>query len=83
MVGNGYLKLLDDDAESFVMLVMLSAKQARRIQWHHNRIDWQQHVEKLQHTNGFQKQYHLSEASFNCLVNLLRDHVSLDEMQLY
>ena len=74
---------LDDDSETFVMLMMLTAKAERRVRWNHERINWKQHVEKLRHTNGFQKRYHMSERSFNQLVDILCPQVSLDELQSY
>ena len=73
MNNDGYLHTLqlDDDSESFMMLMMLTAKADRQVRWNHERIDWKQHLEKLRHTNGFQKRYHMSKRSFNQLVNIL------------
>ena len=65
------------------MLVMITAKKTRRVKWNHEQINWQNHVEKLRHANGFQKRYHMSERSFNELVNLLRPQVSYDKKQAY
>ena len=66
------------------MLMMLTpAKAERRVRWNHERIDWKQHLGKLRHTNGFQKRYHMSERSFNQLVNIIQPQVSLDELQSY
>ena len=65
------------------MLVMITAKETRRVKWDHEQINWQNHVEKLRHTNGFQKRYHMSERPFDHLVDLLRPQVSYDEKQAY
>ena len=50
---------IDDDSEAFLMLVTIMAKEVRREQCDHEQINWQHHVEKRRHTNGFLKRYHI------------------------
>ena len=47
----------DSDNDALAMLTLLySAKEVRRAKWQHEQINWeQQHLQKLRHTNGFQK----------------------------
>ena len=40
-----------------------------------------QHLEMLCHTRGFQSRYHMSESSFNKLVDILRSDISVDVNQ--
>ena len=35
----------------------------RATKYIHNRIDWDEHVDMLCHTNDFQQRYHMTEAS--------------------
>mmetsp|Transcript_6245 Transcript_6245/g.12916 ORF Transcript_6245/g.12916 Transcript_6245/m.12916 type:complete len:426 (-) Transcript_6245:105-1382(-) len=47
-----------------------------------NRLDWEDHVEGLRtQRKGFQQRYHMSEDSFNKLVDLLRPIIAKDEKQ--
>ena len=46
----------DSDSDAFIMLHMMSsAMEKQREKWHHDLINWEQHLQKLRHTNGFQK----------------------------
>ena len=45
------------------------------------RIDWEYHVEQLRHTDEFQKRYHMTEASFNKLLDMLREYIEMNEKQ--
>ena len=68
MNNDGCLRItlqLEDDSKSFIMLVMLTVKAERQVRWNHERFNWKQYLEKLRHTNGFQKTYHMTELSFN------------------
>ena len=72
------------DNDALVMLILLnSAKAVRRAKWQHEWINWEQHLLKLRHANGFQKRYHMSQRSFNELVDLLNSDVSMNELQAF
>ena len=45
------------------------------------RIDWEYHVEQLRHTDEFQKRYHMTEASFNKLLDMLREYIEMNKKQ--
>ena len=51
------------------------------MKWRHTIIDWNKHVEMLHHTCGFKSRYHMTEPSFNKLVDLLRPQLIGDELQ--
>ena len=65
-----YLQLDDNssDSDAFMMLVLVMNSTMGK--W---RVKWQQHLEKLWHTNRFQKRYK----------TLFRLQVSYDELQAY
>ena len=67
---------LDDDDEAIYMIVRAefeqNKQQERCMKWFYERLDWDWHVEKLRHTKGFEKRYHMTEESFITLVNILR-----------
>lgn len=71
--------LFDDPALVLVVLEMFdNAKRHRAIKWINKRINWNEHVEREQHTKTFESKYHMPLASFNRLVNLLRPAITLD-----
>ena len=78
----------DEDEEDDSYLVMLNVlylrlKDKRSIKYKHNRINWNEHVEMLHHTGEFefQRRYHMTEESFNKLVEMLREDLMIDIVQ--
>ena len=80
--GQGYGALLEDVTyyNDMVQIFHLN-RQKRRIKFKHTRLNWNQHVKKLKHTKTFYNRYHMTEESFNKLVNILREDVTVDGMQ--
>ena len=70
-----------DDFMEFHLLFDSTDVVQRRERWKQSRINWNQHLEMLRHTKGFQSRYHMSEPSFNKLVNILRSDISVDVNQ--
>ena len=56
-------------------------KQSRRPKYKFQRLDMEKHYEMCRHTLGFQRQYHMSEASFSRLVKILRPQLQVNEHQ--
>ena len=52
--------------------------QLRIPKWRHNRLNWNEHVQKLQHEGTFNRMYRMSLESFNKLVDLLREEITVD-----
>ena len=78
----------DEDEEDDSYLIMLNIlylrlKDKRSIKYKHNRINWNEHVEMLHHTGEleFQRRYHMTEESFNKLVEMLREDLMIDIVQ--
>lgn len=69
----------EDDTEHFVILKMFTWNRAneRLIKWKNVRLDWERHVERERHTGSFRSKYHMSEESFNRLVDLLRPAITV------
>jgi hypothetical protein len=65
---------LDGDIELFLAITELLTGE-RISYWQHERLDWNQHVEKLLHENPFHIGYHMSLEDFDALVQLLGDEV--------
>lgn len=71
----------EDRARAGAFLMMYIASVPTE-QWQYDRMDWPSHVSQLRRQrNGFQRRYHMSEASFNILVDLLRPTIAIDERQ--
>jgi hypothetical protein len=73
--------VIDDDDEDLPVIVQWLQQhqtQERSAKYRHHRIKWSEHLEMLQSTNGFQTRYHMTEESFNNLVDLLREYITGD-----
>jgi hypothetical protein len=70
---------LDGDLERFLVLEELLAGK-RKSYWDHERLDWDQHVQKLLHKDEdrFHTIYHMPLKDFNALVELLADVIVPD-----
>ena len=81
---------LDDDDELLLVrrqfMINMQLKQlllpeeadGRKKKWRHNRLNWSQHVQQLQHEGLFKQTYRMSLKSFNKLVDLLREDITVD-----
>ncbi len=56
------------------------SKSEKSIKYHHKRLNWYEHVQKLQHTKKFLSGYHVTVPAFNRVVKLLRPRVGVDKM---
>ena len=81
LYGQGYGALLQDVTYNDMVQIFHLNRQKRRIKFKHTRLNWNQHVKKLRHTKTFYNRYHMTEESFNKLVNILREDVTVDGMQ--
>ena len=54
-------------------------KKDRRIKSRKTRVDWEVHVMDLQHSREFESTYHMTLTSFNMLVDILRNDITVDE----
>ena len=73
----------DDDDEDAIAFYhsLVTSKQTRRPKWRFERIDWDEHLQMLRHTRGFQSRYHMTESSFNKLVDILRQDIHINKAQ--
>lgn len=72
--------LRDDDEDLLIIYHVFSQrKKKRRIKWMHDRLDWNDHVEKLRHTKTFESKLRMKESAFDELVDLLRPAIAVDE----
>ena len=51
-------------------------RRQRRHKWHHERISWQSHVEKLNHEIAFEKTYRMSHRAFKKLTSMLEIQIA-------
>ena len=56
-------------------------KSQRKIKFNYKRVDWEEHLRMCRHTNGFYCRYHMREVSFDKLVDLLREDITVDEIR--
>ena len=56
-------------------------KQSRRPKYKFNRINLKEHFKMCRATDGFQRRFHMSEDSFQKLVDILKDDLSINEAQ--
>lgn len=77
---NDSLFILDDDDDDDLNLTLslLLDDDTRATKWRNKRIDWREHLDRERHTGKFQSKYHMSEESFDRLVDLLRPYVTVD-----
>jgi hypothetical protein len=68
----------DDDLAAIAQWVELEGIQSRKPKYRYRRIDWSRHLQMLRATDGFQTRYHMQEESFDALVNLLREYITVD-----
>ena len=76
--------LLDFDGEDvacFVATQALDDKDVRGPKFLYKRIDWEEDLKMLRATGQFRSRYHMPEPTFNKLVEILRDDLSVDELQ--
>lgn len=86
MLGNSVLDNLleemeeQDDVELMLVLNFFQEnKKNRRLhKWFNRRLNWDDHVERERHTGSFHSKYHMSEESFNNLVDMLRPSITVD-----
>jgi hypothetical protein len=72
------LREYDDDDLEETFLAFHKAKVSRRIKWEHQRLDWDEHVKKLHHTQMFSTYYHMSEDTFLILLEIVHDDITVD-----
>ena len=64
---------LDDfygDSNFFdIQLIFYINRSQRTITYKHGRMKWSDHLQMLRHVNDFEGTYHMSEHSFNVLLN--------------
>ena len=83
------LRIEESDAEALAELVRLTAILAsnlhtqRRIKYRHDRINWVEHINMCRHTGGFESRYHMTEASFKKLLEILRPRITSNELQSF
>jgi len=71
----------DEDVECLNEIIMIFGlnKAVKSIKYKHRRLNWDEHVQKLQHTKQFHSRYHMTLPSFNKLVELLRPSIVVNE----
>ena len=71
----------DADVECLNEIIMIFGlnKAVKSIKYKHRRLNWDEHVQKLQHTKQFHSRYHMTLPSFNKLVELLRPSIVVNE----
>jgi hypothetical protein len=76
--------LEDDDIEgihTIVRAIFKTNMEKRNVKWRYKRLNWEEHIEMLRHTNSFQSRYHMSESSFSRLIDILRYKITVDFAQ--
>jgi len=71
--------LEDDDVEDIHTIASAIFKtniEKRNVKWRYKRLNWEEHIEMLRHTNSFQSRYHMSESSFSRLIDILCDKIT-------
>jgi hypothetical protein len=68
--------------KAVILLLLARRHQERQKKYVEDRRSgvWEEHLQKLEHSGGFQSRYHMSKSSFDRLVNLL-DGLEVDEQQ--
>ena len=56
-------------------------KQQRNKRFRHDRLDMARHFDMCRRTKGFQRRCHMKESSFWQLVQILKDHITIDAAQ--
>ena len=67
----------DQTLEEFALLNE-AWRNERKWKWQHERLSWNQHVEKLLHEEGFDRKYRMSYDAFTLLLDLLRPDITCD-----
>ena len=78
-MASKYYTFLDDDDADFLALVSLTQCASKKAKWSYDRIDFDKDLERLRWTGGFPERYHMSERSFDKLVDLLAPKLQIDE----
>ena len=73
----------EEDSDDLALLLTLFDinRQKRLFKWRNKRLNWVEHVKRERHTGSFASKYHMDEDSFNNLVNLLLDRITLNEIK--
>ena len=74
----------DDDDDFFARASLGAGKPKKKAKYTYERMGWEDgHLAMLRHLgeDEFQRRYHMTEASFNKLVELLRDDLAIDKKQ--
>jgi hypothetical protein len=73
----------EDEEESLyeILAVFGLNKKTKSIKYKHERLNWQDHVRRLQYTKTFASRYHMTLPSFNSLVDLLRPWITVNAMK--
>jgi len=75
-----YGDILSDTSFDDMTRIFEQNKSHRCIKFNHKQVDWEEHLRMCRHTNGFYCRYHMREVSFDKLVDLLRDDITVDEV---
>ena len=67
--------------EFFFIIATITTISRTGHRWRYKRIDWNNHVEHLRHTNKFQSLYYLTEESFDKLAGILGDKITIHANQ--
>jgi hypothetical protein len=57
----------------------MDKQQSRVFKWQYTRLNWEEHLAELNHTGRFYSFYHMKEASFDNLVDILRPFITINE----
>jgi hypothetical protein len=75
------LREYDDDDLEETFFAFLKEKKSKRIKWQHQRLNWDEHVQKLRHTQEFSTYYHMSEETFSILLETIRDDITANHIK--
>ena len=53
----------------------------RNYKWQDTRLNWEEHVDKLRHTNSFAQKYRMSYDAFNKLLGILRPFITVNAIK--
>jgi hypothetical protein len=70
------LREYDDDDLEEAFVAFHNAKKSKRIKWKHQRLNWDEHVKKLRHTQMFATYYHMSEETFLILLKIIHEDIT-------
>ena len=76
-----HILFLDEDSDRDFISFVSNASAIRGPKWVYDRMDWERDLARLRHTRQFQSTYHMSERSFDRLVDLLRPKLPVNIKQ--